>query len=119
MVKLSRAKDEQGNPIFIGEVKHETNKKYYCEVCGGELIPKALNSEKKKPHFAHKPDCDCTDTWLNHNNKGDWHIKWQEKFLKEDREVAIGDENEKHRADVQVFSCVVEFQHSPISYEDF
>lgn len=117
MVKINRALDENDNLVFISQA--ESNQKYFCEICHAELIVKASNSALKSKHFAHKPGSDCSDDWSNHNNKGDWHIKWQERFPEEWREVPVGDENEKHRADVSILELIVEFQHSPISYEDF
>jgi hypothetical protein len=43
-----------------------------------------------------------------------WHKEWKELFPSETREIRVG----KHRADVKINDCVVEFQHSYLSEED-
>ena len=111
-------KDENGNIVFIDNAIQGGETKYFCEICHKELIIKATNSEKRRKHFAHKKGTSCTDNWSSHDIS-EWHLQWQEKFPKEYREVPVGDVNERHRADVNVLLSVVEFQHSPISYEDF
>ena len=118
MKGIQRALDENGNIVFIDNAIQGGETKYFCEICHKELIIKATNSEKRRKHFAHKKGTSCTDNWSSHDIS-EWHLQWQEKFPKEYREVPVGDVNERHRADVNVLLSVVEFQHSPISYEDF
>ena len=48
-----------------------------------------------------------------------WHALWQKQFPKKNREVVLELEGEKHRADVMACGYVIEFQHSPISAEEF
>lgn len=116
MIKICRALDVNNGLITIKDA-HRGNK-YFCEVCGEEVIVKAENSEKKSKYFSHKPNTECIDNWSAHD-MSQWHLSWQEKFPEECREVAVGNDEEKHRADVLVNGFVVEFQHSPISLNDF
>jgi len=107
------AHDEKQNRVSIDRVKQ--GEKYYCPICGLGLIVKS-KGKIRKPHFAHKIGSDCD--W---GDMSEWHISWQEKFPEENREVIIEKNGIKHRADVLVPSAntVIEFQHSPISAEEF
>lgn len=109
------AKDENNNNVSITDAKRKGL--YFCPTCGAPLIVRAENSTQKSKHFAHQRGTYCTDDWKY--EMSEWHKAWQEKFPIECREVVIESEGEKHRADVCVDNIVVEFQHSPISYEDF
>ena len=108
------AVDEQKHKVSIMEAENGNN--YYCPICGEKLTLKK-NGKKKAPHFAHKPGSDCKD-W---GDMSEWHLNWQEKFPKEFREVVMEYKGEKHRADICIeeSELVIEFQHSPISREDF
>lgn len=107
------------------------NEDYICPACGNTVILKKgkINIE----HFAHKNLCDC-DTFIS--DMSEWHLKWQEKFPIENREVIIKHTFTKedsftqeyglkinykyiHRADICVGNYVVEFQHSNITKEEF
>ena len=66
-------------------------------------------------HFAHQSRCD--DTWGYDISA--WHSDWQQQFPKRNQEVIIEFNGEKHRADIMACGYVVEFQHSPISAEEF
>ena len=49
-----------------------------------------------------------------------WHRAWQKKFPLECREITlINRKDEKRRVDVLVGNTVIEFQHSPLSQEEF
>ena len=52
-INLWFAKDENGNIITVNDVDKEYKGKYYCPLCGSEVIPKALDSNMVSPHFAH------------------------------------------------------------------
>ncbi len=79
-----------------------------CPICEDEVI--AICGEIIIPHWAHKTrDCDAFS-----EPETLWHKEWKEEFPESWREVVIG----SHRADVKTLSCVIEFQHSPISQED-
>lgn len=49
----------------------------------------------------------------------DWHFDWQSKFPRDYQEVVITKNLEKHRADIAVQKTIIEFQHSPLSPEEF
>ena len=48
--------------ISIKEVTKENRNqyKYYCIGCGKELLPRAIESKYKKPHFYHKEIVECS-----------------------------------------------------------
>lgn len=89
---------------------------YSCPVCGEKVVPKATISKVMCPHFAHKAKSLC-DEWKS--DMSEWHYNWQEKFPLECREVVLEKDGVKHRADVLIKDRVIEFQHSPISEEEF
>lgn len=64
-------------------------------------------------HFAHKSkvECVCSD------NKGNWHIWWQNRYKPQYQEVRIPTPTKYHIADVCVGGVVVEMQHSPMTEE--
>jgi len=107
------ANDENNNKISIEQIKQ--NSSYYCPCCGEPLIIKAKNSLAIRPHFAHKKGSDCDD--FSHD-MSEWHLKWQQWFPKEFREVVVENNGEKHRADVLINNTVIEFQHSPITAKE-
>lgn len=90
---------------------------YFCPVCNNKLSIKAQNSTSVKMHFAHKQGTDCLDNWKY--DMSEWHYNWQECFPIECREQIIEKNGEIHRADAIFKNTIFEFQHSPISYEDF
>ncbi len=113
------AYDKQGNRLYAGVGKKY--KECFCPVCGEELIHKPGKGERR-PHFAHKGNTECT-YGKDKDHKSDWHIRMQEYFPEEAREVRFDDKEtgEKHIADIFVESCntVLEIQHSPIDPEEF
>ena len=119
------ALDVKNNRISIEEVpcleeRQHLGVKYHCESCGGELIAKT--GSVMIHHFAHKNRDNC-DSWSQ--PMSEWHRKHQEAFPKEFREVIIRENNEWHRADILLppvkpgGATVIEFQHSPISVDEF
>ena len=86
---------------------------YFCPVCNEKLSIKATNSLSVRPHFAHKKGTECIDTWRH--DMSEWHYNWQCLFPEEFREVVVEKDGIKHRADVLINGCVIEFQHSPIN----
>lgn len=107
-----------GNRIHISEAESGDNG-YICPFCYGKMIAKKGNI--KEHHFAHENTRKC-DEW--YGNKGDWHIEMQDLFPKECQEVILTVGQEKHIADVCIQKAcgqrlVIEFQDSPLSYEEF
>ena len=108
------ANDSDGTRVYIYEA--ESNKKYFCPVCGQEVIQRrgSINVH----HYAHKANRDeLCDDWTH--DMSDWHRDWQSMFPKESREVVIQLNGVKHRADIIIDKTVIEFQHSRISDEEF
>ncbi len=90
---------------------------YFCPTCGEQLIIK--RGEQRENHFAHKANSQCNDGW--HYEMSEWHSAWQDKFPLECQEVVKRHNGKIHRADVLIESTktVIEFQHSPMSPEEF
>lgn len=112
------ALDAEGNRIYANSA--EKNVKCFCPVCNEEL--RLRKGSKNKPHFAHRQDTDCLHG-KNPDYKSEWHIRMQEYFPREACEVRFVDNEtgEVHIADVflEASNTVLEFQHSPISEEEF
>ena len=109
------ALDKNGSRISIDEASRDGD--YFCEACGEKLVLK--NGKIRAPHFSHKKGTLCTDDW--DNEMSFWHLCWQKKFSFEQREIVKNYRNKKHRADVLIddIKTVIEFQHSPLSSEEF
>lgn len=104
--------NERGARIAIENA--ESDKEYFCPICGGELVQK--HGSARIDHFAHKSGIDCDD-WSH--DMSEWHRFWQGLFPEEMREVVIEHDGVKHRADAKLFDTIVEFQNSPISCAEF
>lgn len=105
------AVDCTGKRIHASEAIKE--KEYFCPLCDSKVIPR--QGEINIEHFAHLKKCD--DNW--HYDMSEWHLEWQKQFPKNNREVVMEYNGEKHRADVLACGYVIEFQHSPITAEEF
>lgn len=78
---------------------------FVCPMCKSKVL--LCKGEVNTPYFRHKSLQDC-DEWYDPNNMGEWHLKHQEQFPEECREVVIkhhwedddDDTYEIHRADV-------------------
>ena len=86
---------------------------YICPLCRKKVVLR--KGEVNVDHFAHQSKCD--DTWKY--DMSAWHSEWQQQFPKRNQEVVIEFESEKHRADVMACGYVIEFQHSPITADEF
>ena len=109
------ALDKDKNRIAIEDAVSDVS--YLCPVCGNPVIVKAANSSNVRTHFAHKRNSLCLDDW--HHDMSEWHLEWQSKFPIENREVVVENSGATHRADILINGTVIEFQHSPISAEEF
>lgn len=92
---------------------------YYCPLCHGIVVVK--QGSKKVWHFAHKNKVDC-DADFKTPDMSEWHLVRQSLFHERCQEVTVEDKKtgERHRADVLIYNkYVIEFQHSPISSEEF
>ncbi len=108
------AVNTSGLHVEIEDAILEPNEKYFCLLCGSELIIK--NGNINICHFAHKVIGKC-DTFTT--DMSEWHRTWQKQFPIENREIIIGFGNVKHRADICVNNYIIEFQHSTISQNEF
>ncbi len=110
--------DKDKNRIFACDGKPD--KDCFCPVCAEPLSYRA--GSYNIPHFAHKAKSVCT-YGKDLDNKSPWHRHMQELFPREMQEVVFIDENtgEKHIADIfiQETNTIIEFQHSPITKEEF
>lgn len=110
--------DENGNRVYAEEAVKNQN--FYCQCCNEKVILK--QGSIKRWHFSHKQDTNCK--YANDKDyKTEWHIRMQNYFPKESQEYKFHDDvnNEIHIADVYLKedNIVLEFQHSPISKEEF
>ena len=111
--------DKDENRIYADEYKGE---ECFCPKCEKSVRYKKKSVNNKRAHFAHKSDEMCP-FGLDKDYKSEWHIRMQEYFPKEAREYRFKDEETgtPHIADVFIEekNTVLEFQHSPISEEEF
>lgn len=106
------ALDSTGKRIDVADA--EKGNDYFCPVCNGGLRVREGSVNIK--HFSHISKTECDDFTTD---MSEWHRKWQEQFPVKNREVVIEHNGEKHRADVLAYGHVIEFQHSPISLDEF
>ncbi|MBR4110577.1 MAG: hypothetical protein IKK43_02665 [Clostridia bacterium] len=101
--------------VHISNTKDE--EKYFCSICGEEVIKRKglINAH----HFAHKSNSKCIESDGWHYDMSDWHYDWQNQFPIENQEVVFKINDKIHRADVFINNTVIEFQHSPITEEEF
>lgn len=107
------AVDARGNRVHIDNA--DRTAEYFCPVCGERMMQK--KGAIRINHFAHFSTTNCRESWSS--EEGDWHRSWKNRFPVDCQEIVIKDEEHIHRADVIVNNAVIEFQHSPISEEDF
>lgn len=89
------------------------NEKYHCPFCKRAVILKA--GSIKIHHFAHEAALDCTN---DNSEITEWHIEWQKSFGLENAEKIIKIGKHTKIADININNVIVEFQHSPITYQE-
>ena len=102
--------DKNGNNVYIDDAI--VTNIYYCPICNTELVQK--KADIKAHHFAHKAKINCP---YAHREMSDWHLEWQSHYGRH-REILCRSGNEIKIADVLINDTVIEFQHSPISYDE-
>ena len=113
------AYDKDGNRLYADSgIRY---KECFCPVCQEPL--KHRVGMHNRPHFAHMPESNCA-YGKEKDNKSEWHIRMQNLFPRESMEVRFNDEVSgelRYIADIFLAdsNTVIEFQHSPISPEDF
>lgn len=88
---------------------------YYCPICNNRVIMRTGSTNQH--HFSHQKQAICIDSWTY--DITEWHYLWQQQFPIETQEIIFENNNEIHRADVFINNTVIEFQHSPISKQEF
>lgn len=106
------ANDIQGHRIDVNEAT--TNQEYFCPICQSKLLIK--NGSTNAKHFAHMSG-ECADDW--NYDMSDWHKHQQSFFSPEFREKVVSYMGKTHRADILIDNTVIEFQHSPITSDEF
>ena len=110
------ALNENGERVHINDAIRHGN--YKCQTCGSRV--EVRKGTKKIPYFAHWRNTlrDNCENW--HHDKSDWHKSWQNLFPIDCQEVSMtNEEGIRHIADVFTDDKIVEFQHSPMSIEEF
>lgn len=87
---------------------------YTCPVCGGKVTLK--RGKVTAAHFSHISGS-CDDMW--HYDLSEWRRSMQQLFSEKYREIPLKKDGVVHRADVLKDGIIIEFQHSPISAEEF
>ena len=100
---------ENGEKISIEDyIKNRKGSKVFCKENEGNEVEKVESKNNKKiNYFRHK-------TPIKNNQMTQWHLEWQNRFDKKNREIKLGN----RRADVMIKDLVVEFQHSRISQDE-
>lgn len=82
-----------------------------CQACQSPMVPKC--GTLRVWHWAHQSKRRCDPWW----EETEWHVVWKNRFPLDWQEIVqTGPGGELHIADVKLpNSCVLEFQHSPIS----
>jgi competence CoiA-like predicted nuclease len=97
------------------KIKAIPNEIAICPICKSELKSKC--GQLNIWHWAHKDLKDC-DSW-NYEPISEWHLKWQNYFGEEQREVLITKGDETHIADIVTEKgTIIEIQNSNISVDD-
>lgn len=109
------ALDKDNNRVHISQACGKNS--YFCPCCGSSVLQR--RGKVNAHHFAHFKDSICKDTW--HYDMTEWHQEWQNRFPKEYQEIVKTKDNQIHRADVLIEDkkIVFEFQHSPLSSDEF
>ena len=67
-IKYQYAYDESKNLVSIKDITKENRNQhqYICIGCGNPLLPRAIGSKYRRPHFYHKELVDCSgETYLH------------------------------------------------------
>lgn len=110
-MKFGRTKQ---NERISADVAKKGNE-FFCPCCNAPLVLK--QGEINDWHFAHANGAECDA--FTESKMSEWHIKHQEEFPEDCREVRLEYEGVVHIADVKVGDVIIEFQHSPMNNEVF
>lgn len=117
---MLKAKDKNGLVVYIDDA--DPAQQYYCQVCDQPVMQKRgeiriHHFSHYSPHGTHADIVPCCDHWSY--DMTEWHMGWQRRFSSDDIEKVLTAGKEKHIADLLINKIIVEFQHSPISLDDF
>lgn len=89
-VNLWYAKNDEGKMVTVDKLSDDYKGKYYCPLCGSEVIPKAIESESISSHFAHMDKSKCSSESIVH-----WWVKHE--LIKEgDKFTIVTDKEEEY-----------------------
>lgn len=112
------ALDSNNQRVYADTVEKGTS--CFCQACGEPM--RIRRGSKRRTHFSHFPQSECVYS-LDRDYKSEWHVRMQDYFPREVQERRFIDDKtgEVHIADVFIddSNTVLEFQHSPISVEEF
>jgi competence CoiA-like predicted nuclease len=86
---------------------------YRCPLCKNPLLLK--QGVIKIHHFAHETVFACPN---DEHEMTEWHIEWQKSLGLENSEKVINVGKYSKKADINIKNVIVEFQHSPIPYQE-
>jgi len=88
-INLWFAKNANNDIVTINEIEVKDNKeKYYCPLCGSEVIPKATKSKLITAHFAHVDASKC-------NSESYLHFWFKHKFLESGDKFRVVSDKER------------------------
>lgn len=98
-VKLWFARNEDDELVTVNDITKKESKKhrYYCPVCGSDLKPKAIESARVAPHFAHVDASKCSSETMIH-----WWFKHRFLEVGDEFTVASDEENIYKVKEIQV-----------------
>lgn len=112
---MLRAYNSKSELIYINDAIKQD--KYFCPFCGSEVRPR--QGKVNAWTFSHLKNDGCYEFDYN-NEMSKWHIWWQNIFPNEYKEIIITNNyGIKRRADICIENVVIEFQHSPITPDEF
>lgn len=80
-VSLFYAKDRYGNPRLIDEIDDgNRDEEYTCFVCGAQIKPRAIESDKMSKHFYHVAGSECSAESVMHYWYKEMYLKDGDKF---------------------------------------
>ncbi|MBP5091343.1 MAG: hypothetical protein J6328_02145, partial [Bacilli bacterium] len=107
--------DKNGIRTHIDDA--DIDEPYYCPECGEQMVQR--HGEIIAHCFAHRPNTQCIDKWQH--DESDWHVRFQSLFPKENQEVVLESNAEKHFADVcfKDRKVVIEIQSDHLRQTEF
>ncbi|HKG08307.1 MAG TPA: competence protein CoiA family protein [Pedobacter sp.] len=102
--------------IENSRVEARSGLKGTCPACNQLVIARC--GKIRVHHWSHQREKMCDKWW---ENETEWHRSWKNNYPEDYQEISLLDQEtgERHFADVKTeHRLVIEFQHSPIHYEE-